>query len=169
MATGRKDRQLTGDLRQCAIRYILCSGSGQAITFCGVCASEHCQWPFYRLFPASRYPQEHLRAGGSLLPACFPEGKMTDDRFEWDPKIAGFSKRVRNGRATWIIQYRLGHKQRRMTLGSCAKLTAAQARDQAKRRLAQVELGQDPAATKRQGRAEAKHTLRGVVARYLEA
>jgi integrase len=94
---------------------------------------------------------------------------MTDDKFEWDPKIAGFGKRVRNGRATWIVQYRLGHKQRRMTLGSCAKLTAAQARGQAKRRLAEVELGQDPAAAKRQNRVEAKHTLRGAITRYLEA
>jgi integrase len=94
---------------------------------------------------------------------------MTDDRFEWDRKLAGFGKRVRNGRETWIIQFRLGHKQRRMTIGTCAKLTPAQARDQAKRRLAEVELGQDPAAAKRQSRAEAKHTLRGVIGRYLEA
>jgi integrase len=94
---------------------------------------------------------------------------MTDDRFEWDSKLTGFGKRLRDGRETWIIQYRLGHKQRRMTLGSAAKLTPAQAREQARRRLAQVELGQDPAAEKRQSRAEAKHTLRGVIVRYLEA
>jgi integrase len=91
------------------------------------------------------------------------------DRFEWDPRLTGFGKRVRGGRETWVIQYRLGHKQRRMTIGTCAKLTQAQARDQAKRRLAQVELGQDPAADKRQGRSEAKHTLRAVVSQYLEA
>jgi integrase len=91
------------------------------------------------------------------------------DRFEWDPKLTGFGKRTREGRETWIIQYRLGHKQRRMTIGTCAKLTQAQARDQAKRRLAQVELGQDPAADKRQTRTEAKHTLRATVAQYLEA
>jgi integrase len=91
------------------------------------------------------------------------------DKFEWDPKLTGFGKRIRDGRGTWVIQYRLGHKQRRMTLGSVAKLTAAQARELAKKRLAQVQLGNDPAAAKRQTRLEAKHTLRGVVARYLEA
>jgi integrase len=91
------------------------------------------------------------------------------DRFEWDAKLTGFGKRVRDGRETWIIQYRLGHKQRRMTIGTCAKLTQAQAREAARKRLAQVELGQDPAADKRQTRTEAKHTLRAVVARYLEA
>jgi integrase len=103
-----------------------------------------------------------------LLPACFPEGVMTD-RFEWDPKLTGFGKRTRDGRETWIIQYRLGHKQRRMTIGTCAKLTQAQAREQARKQLAQVELGQDPAAAKRQSRTEAKNTLRSVVAQYLEA
>jgi hypothetical protein len=106
--------------------------------------------------------------GGSiLLPACFPEGQM--DRFEWDPKLTGFGKRIRDGRETWVIQYRLGHKQRRMTIGACAKLTQAQAREAARKRLAQVELGSDPAADKRQTRTEAKHTLRGVIAQYLEA
>jgi integrase len=90
------------------------------------------------------------------------------DRFEWDSKLAGFGRRIRDGRATWIIQYRLGHKQRRMTLGSGAKLTAAQAREAARKRLAQVELGNDPAADKRQTRVEAKHTLRAVIAQYLE-
>jgi integrase len=91
------------------------------------------------------------------------------DRFEWDSKLTGFGKRVRDGRETWVIQYRLGHKQRRMTIGTCAKLTQAQARETARKRLAQVELGGDPAADKRQTRTEAKHTLRGVVAQYLEA
>jgi integrase len=91
------------------------------------------------------------------------------DRFEWDPKLTGFGKRTRDGRETWIIQYRLGHKQRRMTIGTCAKLTQAQAREQARKRLAQVELGQDPAADKRKSRTEAKSTLRSVVAQYLEA
>jgi integrase len=97
-----------------------------------------------------------------------PGGQMTD-RFEWDPKLTGFGKRTSDGRETWVIQYRLGHKQRRMTIGTCAKLTQAQAREQARKRLAQVELGQDPAADKRQSRTEAKHTLRSVIAQYLEA
>jgi integrase len=91
------------------------------------------------------------------------------DKFEWDAKLAGFGKRTRDGRATWVIQYRLGHKQRRMTLGSAEKLTQTQAREQARKRLAQVELGQDPAADKQQGRADAKHTLRSVIADYLAA
>jgi integrase len=91
------------------------------------------------------------------------------DRFEWDPKLTGFGKRIRDGRETWVVQYRLGHKQRRITIGTCAKLTQAQAREQARKRLAQVELGQDPAAAKRQSRTEAKNTLRSVVAQYLEA
>ena len=91
------------------------------------------------------------------------------DTFEWDPKLAGFGKRIRDGRATWVIQFRLGHQQRRMTLGSAEKLSQAQARDQAGKRLAQVELGHDPAGDKQQSRAEARHTLRTVIADYLAA
>lgn len=91
------------------------------------------------------------------------------DKFEWDSKLVGFGKRVRDGRETWIIQYRFGHRQRRMKIGTVAKLTHAQAREAARKRLAQVELGQDPAADRRQGRDEAKHTVRAVVAQYLEA
>src|SRR5262245_57619337 len=101
---------------------------------------------------------------------CFPPASrwaVMTDKFEWDDRLSGFAKRTRDGRATWIIQYRLGHKQRRMTLGSVAKLTQAQARDQARKRLAAVELGHDPAADKRQTRAEGKHTLRSVVSDYL--
>lgn len=103
-----------------------------------------------------------------MLPACFPEGNMTD-RFEWDGKLTGFGKRTRDGRETWVIQYRLGHKQRRYRIGDAEKLTPAQAREAARKLLAKVELGQDPAADKRQTRTEAKHTLRAVVAQYLEA
>src|SRR5262249_53248309 len=106
-------------------------------------------------------------AGGILLPPCFPSRASMSDKFEWDEKLSGFGKRTRDGRATWVIQYRLGHKQRRMTLGSVAKLTQAQARDQARKRLAQVELGHDPAADKQRFRLETRHTLRSVISDYL--
>jgi integrase len=92
-----------------------------------------------------------------------------DDKITWDSKLTGFGLRERNGRKTWIVQYRLGHKQRRMKVGSAEKLTEAKAREAARKTLARVELGEDPAADKAQTRKEAKHTLRSVATDYLAA
>jgi integrase len=91
------------------------------------------------------------------------------DRFEWDDKVTGFGQRDRNGKRTWVIQYRLGSQQRRMRIGSAEKLGAAQAREAARKILAKVELGHDPAAEKRDAREGAKHTLRAVAKEYLTA
>ena len=81
------------------------------------------------------------------------------DRFEWDDKLTGFGQRDRNGKRTWVVQYRLGSQQRRMRIGSAEKLSAAQAREAARKILAKVELGHDAAAEKRDAREGAKHTL----------
>jgi integrase len=88
-----------------------------------------------------------------------------NDRIEWDRKVVGFGKRIRDGRESWIVQYRLGHKQRRMKLGE--KLTLSQAREAARKILAKVELGQDPAGDKAQTRKDSKFTLGVVIADYL--
>jgi hypothetical protein len=89
------------------------------------------------------------------------------DKFTWDDKLTGFGLRERGGRRSWVSQYRLGAKQRRLKIGSAEKLSKAQARDVARKRLAQVELGQDPAAERQQARKEAKFTLKVVAADYL--
>ena len=91
------------------------------------------------------------------------------DKFTWDEKLSGFGLRERNGKRSWIIQYRLGHKQRRLKIGDGEKLTKAQARDLARKRLAEVELGRDPAGDKQQNRKDAKFTLKAILADYLEA
>jgi integrase len=91
------------------------------------------------------------------------------DRFEWDDKLSGFGKRIRNDRQTWIVQYRLGSQQRRLKVGSVEKLNEKDAREAARKILAKVELGHDPANEKKQSREEAKHTLRSVAAEYLKA
>jgi integrase len=91
------------------------------------------------------------------------------DRFEWDSALSGFGLRERNGRKTWIVQYRLGHQQRRLKVGSAEKLTKAQAREAARKMLAKVELGHDPAAEKAQARKDAKFTVKTLAADYLRA
>ena len=67
------------------------------------------------------------------------------ERLEFDKDLPGFGIRLRGGgKRTWIVQYRLGTKQRRLTLGSLAAIDATEARRRAKSALANVHLGRDP-------------------------
>jgi hypothetical protein len=52
--------------------------------------------------------------------------------------------RLRNGRKTYVIQYRLGTQQRRESLGDIRKVRLDDARKIARQRFASVELGVDP-------------------------
>lgn len=73
----------------------------------------------------------------------------------WDDEIPGFGLRVLpSGRRNYMIQYRVGTRTRRMTLGPHGVLTAEQARTMAMSSLAAVRQGADPAAD-RQARREA--------------
>jgi len=78
------------------------------------------------------------------------------DYVEWD-RLSGFGCRVRpNGTRSWLIQYRNANGQtRRMTL-SYERLSLADARREAKRILAEVERGGDPAAD----RSDVRQSLR---------
>lgn len=81
---------------------------------------------------------------------------LTPERFEWDDDMPGFGVRVRGSSARWIVQYRVGSKQRRESLGDVRKVTLDAARKIAQTRFAQVVLGQDPAADKAKKRAADK-------------
>jgi integrase len=92
--------------------------------------------------------------------------------FEWDPTLPGFGVRVRDGRRTFVVQYRIGGQQRRETLGDVRKVNLADAREIARKRFAQVELGIDPGADKVKARRQSAVTaltLEKVAARHLEA
>jgi integrase len=90
------------------------------------------------------------------------------DVLYFDEDVAGFGIRLRaGGKRTWIVQYRVGAKQRRVTLGDVRKLDADKARKDARNRLAQVTLGGDPQADKAATRAKAAATLGAVVETYL--
>ena len=95
-----------------------------------------------------------------------PEGKS--ETIFFDDDLAGFGVRVRaGGKRTWIAQYRLGAKQRRMTLGTLDALDVAKAREHAKTALSKAHLGHDPATEKSELRAQAAVTLGSVVDLYL--
>ncbi len=71
----------------------------------------------------------------------------------WDGDLKGFGVRVRpNGSKSYIVNYRAGTGRqaptRKLTLGAIGKLTPDQARNEARKAIAAVAMGNDPAADK---------------------
>jgi len=90
------------------------------------------------------------------------------DKTYFDDALAGFGLRLRRGgSARWVVQYDLGQKTRRMTLGSVGALDLGAARKSAKDILAAVRLGRDPAGAKIEARARMGETFGALLARYL--
>jgi len=102
--------------------------------------------------------------------ATAPEGKS--DHIEWDSALPGFGLRLRGANKSYVIQYRFGKQQRRESLGDVRRVTLDAARDIARKRFAQIELGVDPDEEKAEAREEAATaalTLSAVADRYLDA
>jgi integrase len=71
----------------------------------------------------------------------------------FDTEVSGLGLRVSaGGKKTWFLMYRHCGRRRRLTLGSSDALEAAKARRLAKRKLAEVAMGADPAAERRAAR-----------------
>jgi len=86
----------------------------------------------------------------------------------FDDDLPNFGLRIRTGgKRTWVCQYRVGQKQRRVTLGNVANKSAAAARRDAKVMLAKVQLGQDPQIEKFTARENASKTLSSAIDLYL--
>jgi hypothetical protein len=87
-----------------------------------------------------------------------PAGKS--ELLVFDDALAGFGLRIRaGGKRTWVAQYRIGLKQRRMSLGSTENLDAEEARKRAKSALSKVNLGTDPQTEKANAWALVTHIL----------
>jgi integrase len=87
----------------------------------------------------------------------------------FDDDLPGFGFRIRDGgKRTWIAQYRIGKKQRRVTIGAAANTTAEEARKRAKGILSKVHLGADPQIEKAEARVQASSTVQSAVERYLD-
>ena len=95
------------------------------------------------------------------------------EHIEFDESMPGFGLRIRVGdkgeHRTFITQYKIGAKHRRITLGDVRKVTLDNARREAKRIFGSVAHGRDPANEKAERRSAASHTLDATIARYLEA
>jgi integrase len=90
------------------------------------------------------------------------------DKTYFDDDLAGFGVRLREGGSkTFVIQYKVGAKHRRMPLGSVTAIDLSKARSTAKDLLAAVRLGQDPAGEKLAQRHKGEETFGAFLPRYL--
>lgn len=79
----------------------------------------------------------------------------------WDERTPGLCLRVTDrGVKTWIVRYRVGDRQPRLTLGTVPAFGLKHARDRAVEILREVARGADPATERRQARAAPKATIR---------
>lgn len=97
---------------------------------------------------------------------ALPEGKS--EVIVFDDALPGFGLRLRSGgKRVWIAQYRIGTKQRRVTIGSSSVIDLDEARRRARDVLAHVQLGTDPRTEREAAKARAAVTFGSLLPRYL--
>lgn len=86
----------------------------------------------------------------------------------WDSELRGFGLRVfPTGKKSFVLAYRVGRRQRQMTLGAFGVLTLPQARAKAQQVLAAVAIeGRDPLAERKTATKKAK-TVAQLAGRYM--
>jgi len=91
------------------------------------------------------------------------------DKIIFDDDVPGFGIRVRaSGARTWIFQYKIGGRTRRLVLGQVSAIKLAKARDIASELHAKVRLGGDPASEKREKVQRALDTFGTLAERFLD-
>jgi integrase len=91
------------------------------------------------------------------------------DTIFFDADLPGFGVRVRaSGARTWVYQYKIGGRTRRLVLGHVAAIKPARAREIAGELHAKVRLGGDPAAEKREKVQRSLNTFGTLVERFLD-
>jgi integrase len=96
-----------------------------------------------------------------------PAPEAGKDRvIHWDQSQPGFGLVVTaSGHASYVVQYRVGHRSRRMHLKG--GLTLSQAKNEAKKYLGDVAKGADPLAEKRKAAIAGVDTFRAISASYI--
>ena len=85
-----------------------------------------------------------------------------------DGIVPGLALRLReSGSRTWVFSYRVGIKQRRITLGSASVISVQEARRSATQLYANAKLGIDPARQKEKARTDAVETVKAKLPLYL--
>jgi integrase len=89
------------------------------------------------------------------------------DHYEWDDTIPGFGFRCQSGgRKAYLIKYRIGVMQRKLTLGATNKVSLEAARINAKASFAKVAMGVDPANERSLAVSNAAKTFDPVIDGY---
>jgi integrase len=97
---------------------------------------------------------------------ALPSGKS--DHLIPDGTVPGLALRLRaGGKRTWIFSYRIGRKQRRISLGSATALSVQEARRRATQLYANAKLGHDPAKDKEDAKMAAVETVKAKLPLYL--
>ena len=92
------------------------------------------------------------------------------DRIVFDDDVPGFGIRLRaSGKRSWIFQYKIAGKTRRIALGEVSAIKLAKARDLAGDLHAKVRLGGDPGADKRQSVQRASNTFASLAESFIGA
>jgi integrase len=107
--------------------------------------------------PAPEKPAPHRRRLTKSVVAALP---IPSDKYKiyWDRDLPGFGLRISAfGTRTYFLQVRTKTGRGiKVTLGRASRITAEQARDAARKHLAAVDLGRDPAAEIKAGRRAEK-------------
>jgi len=108
-----------------------------------------------------------MRLTASTLSTAQLAGKS--EKIFFDDELPGFGLRIReSGSKTFVFQYQLGAKQRRMSLGVATETNVNSICKIAEKLHARVKLGEDPAITRVQTKAAAVHTVKSVAEEYLQ-
>ena len=96
------------------------------------------------------------------------------DQIKFDEKFKRFGLQIRRSEdgsehRTYIFQYKVGPKHRRINCGKVGEVKAADARAAAERHAAALVNHEDPATKREVLRKEVAHTFGATVAKYLEA
>ena len=103
---------------------------------------------------------------GTIKSLALPAGK--GETIVFDDDVPGFGLRLREGGSrSYIFQYKIGTKHRRIALGPVTAIDIGNARETAKDLYARVRLGQDPAGAKAEARIKAAETFGAAAAQFL--
>lgn len=90
------------------------------------------------------------------------------ERFLWDGEMPGFGCRIKpSGVKTFLVQYRVGNRTRRVKVGRWPVMKVEKARIEARRLLTEIGDGGDPSARKRRERKMAGDTVEAVAAQHI--
>jgi len=105
----------------------------------------------------------------------FPAEEQRPDKIKFDGKFPGFGLRIRTDQKTgrehrsYIFQYKIGSRHRRLNCGKVGKVTAAEAREAAMTYALPLLNREDPANERVAPRQQPSHTVGATIADYLAA